>query len=137
MCFQVREVYQEFKLEDHLIQYHLGVTSFRELGALITLLISLGVLKNNREESSFMATVVVHSQGTITIGGIACAIDRIKLLWVIVKILVLVASVNHMHLEFREELVEIVTLVDSMAIKPTTVPNMFELSLCLVLGFQE
>ena len=135
VCFQVRVVYQEFKLEDHLIQYHLGVTSLRKLGALRTLRISLRVIKSNREESSFMVTVVVHNQGTTATGGVVCAIDLIEFLRVTVRILVLVTLVGHMHLEFMEDLVEIVTLVDSMAIKQPIIPNVFELFLCLVLGF--
>ena len=79
--------------------------------------------------------MVVHIQGTIVTGSVVCAIDQIELLRVTVRILVLVVLVSHMHLEFREDLVEIVTLVDSMAIKQPTIPNVFELSLWLVLGF--
>ena len=115
-----------FRLEDHRIQDHLRETSLEKLEALRILLTSLRVIKSNKEESSSIVTMVVHNQGTITTGSVVCAIDRIKFLRVTIGILVLVASVSHMHLEFREDLVEIVSLVDNMAIKQPTVPSMFE-----------
>ena len=106
-----------FRLEDHRIQDHLRETSLRELGALRILIKSLRVINNSREEISSVVIMADHNQGTIATDNVVCTIDWIKLLKFTVRILVLVVLVSRMHLEFREDLVEVFILVDSMAIK--------------------
>lgn len=60
---------------------------------------------------------MVYSQGTITTSNVVTATDRIKLLMLIFRMLVLVFFIGLMHLESREDLVEIATLVDNVVIK--------------------
>ena len=62
------------RLEGHLAQEHLGITSLKELEVVKILISSPRVIKRSQEEISSMVTVVVHSWGTIATSSIVCTI---------------------------------------------------------------